>query len=489
MMNKPFFKRVMSVTLAFCAAFSSAACSGGATESAKFVDELPQYEATRALDIDAWLGPKTADHALKDFADCGYNLYHLQQANFSTTGKLTSDEECNEWLDRIFQKSKEYGLRVIIAPHAVNTSATSIIPFEYTYGRVGKTLEKWKNDDTFYGFMPTDETTWDKPLLGPSNAEVSNKRDNEALLMRDYERSIDFILDDYLYFSSKFPGKYFETTLLGTPFDVNSPMSYFMNGRVDYDEYLDVYYNDFLKYVATDERVYSFDAYPFYMSGETLCYRTRFLETLAIIADKAEAVGAKKAVYIQNEDSIINGEVIDYQYFTAMAYGYTHFTTYCYSDEWGEDQFSTTNGGVKTANYYYFRRAHQKVKSMEAVYTNFCDRRIATKAFAGTKQDDHMWRTTTGMGESLPAVNGVNCEYDLLMSAFTDESGNYGYMLANQMKPDSLKTNALEIKFNGATGFAVWADGKELEIIDASDGTLKITLASGGGAFVIPMKK
>lgn len=109
-MKKTFIKRAISSMLVFCAAFSAAACSGRTTESVKFIDELPQYEATRALDIDAWLGPKTADHALKDFADCGYNLYHLQQANFSTTGKLTSDEECSEWLDRIFQKSKEYGL-------------------------------------------------------------------------------------------------------------------------------------------------------------------------------------------------------------------------------------------------------------------------------------------------------------------------------------------------------------------------------------------
>lgn len=484
MRKKTCLKKVLCVSLTTCSLFSAMACkeSGG---NIVLTDTLPEYKAVKILDIDAWLGPKTADHALQDFADCGYNLYHLQQANFSSVSKLTSDAECNKWLDRIFTKSKEYGLRVILAPHAVNTSAESIIPFEYTYSRVGETLEKWKDEPTFYGFMPTDETTWDKPLVGTST-DLNSKRDDEALLKRDYERSIDFIRDDYLFFSSKFPGKYFETTLLGTVLD-NAQMPYFMNGRNNYEEYLDVYYNDFLQYVAMDERVYSFDAYPFYMNENRFLYRPRFLETLEIIAERAEAAGAKKATYIQNEDSIINGEVVDYQYFTAMAFGYTHFTTYCYSDEWGEEQFSTTNGGVKTANYYYFQRAHQKVKSLEAVYTNFCDRRIGTMAIAGKKQDDHMWRTCTKMSKALPIVNEVSCDYDVLIGAFKDAEGNYGYMLANQMIPDNVQTNTVEISFAGASRVAVWADGKSLEIVAAPNGKLDLTLASGGGAFVVPL--
>lgn len=464
------------MTMAMGTIFSAAACNETAAVGS-FMSELPNYETVKSLEFDSWLGPKTTDQMLKDYADCGYTVYHLQSGSFSTTDSTKSDAELNEWLDRIFTMSKKYGLKVVLAPTAVNTSATSIIPFEYTYSRVGETLEKWKDDDTFYGFMPSDETTLDKPLSGS----------RDQYLKKDYEQSIDFLLDDYLFFSSKFPGKYFETTLLGIPNGTDSNMPYFNDGRPNFDEYMDVYYDGLVKYMPLEERVYSFDAYPFYERNGKLLYQDRFVGSLEQVALRAEAAGAEKATYMQDHIAVLNGEEIDYQYFTSMAFGYTHFTTYCYMDEWGEKTFSATNAGTLTENYYYYQRAHQKVKSMEAVYSNFCDRRVGTIGVTGQTPGATTWSKCIALSENLPYVGKVKCEYDLLMSAFTDQDGNYGYMLANQYVPDDVKTNTIEVTFNGANRVAVWVDGNAMEIVDAPNGKLSLTLASGGGAFVIPM--
>lgn len=187
-------KRLLCLLLAAAAVFA-VGCDGAEKPS---IADVPEYSVVKPLEFDAWLGPKTSDAALRDYADCGYTTYHLQAGNFDVTNTRMTDGELNDQLDRIFTKSKEYGLKVVLAFTAVNTSANSITPFEYTYSRVGKTLEKWKDDPTFYGFMPSDETTLDKPLV----SSVGGLK----FMQNAYDRSIDFLRDDYLFFSQKFPG-------------------------------------------------------------------------------------------------------------------------------------------------------------------------------------------------------------------------------------------------------------------------------------------
>lgn len=468
-------KRLLCLLLAAAAVFA-VGCDGAEKPS---IADVPEYSVVKPLEFDAWLGPKTSDAALRDYADCGYTTYHLQAGNFDVTNTRMTDGELNDQLDRIFTKSKEYGLKVVLATTAVNTSANSITPFEYTYSRVGKTLEKWKDDPTFYGFMPSDETTLDKPLV----SSVGGLK----FMQNAYDRSIDFLRDDYLFFSQKFPGKYFETTLLGIPNGQDKNMPYFTDSSRSFDEYMDCYYDDLIKYMPVSERVYSHDAYPFSRANGVYKYEDRFVGSLEGIAVRAEKAGAKKGMYTQNHHSIINPESVSYQYFTAMTYGYTHFTTYCYTDEWGEKQYSTTNAGVKTDNYYYFKSAHEKVKSMEAVYTNFCDSRVGTMGVTSETKGVKTWSKCTAMSESLPLIRSAKSDQDLLIGAFTDKSGNYGYMLANQMMPDDKTENTVRIDFKGVNKVAVWADGKPAETVDAKGGKFVITLASGGGAFIVPL--
>lgn len=461
--------------MAASAIFSTVGC--GETPGS-FMSELPEYEAKKVLDIDAWLGPKISDQTLTDYVACGYNVLHLQAGSFTTTDTQTSDAELNAWLDDIFTMCKKHGVKVVLAPTAVNTAATSIVPFEYTYKRVGETLEKWKDDDTFFGFMPTDETTLDKELIGY----------RDQYLKRDYEDAVDFIRDDYLFFSSKFPGKYYETTLLGIPNGTDSYMPYFNDGRPDFDEYMDVLYDRYFKYVPVEERVYSFDAYPFMLrSNNQLYYMDRFVGSLEGVALRAEKAGALKGTYMQNHTAIINGEEIDYQYYTAMAFGYTHFTTYVYLEEWTENNYGSSNAGTFTDSWYYYQNAHKKVRSLEAVYTNFCDRRVGTIGVTGATEGATTWSKCTSLSESLPYVTAISGEHDLLMSAFTDEYGNYGYMIANQYIPNDNETNKVDVVINGANRVAVWADGKDVEILEAKGGKFSLTLASGGGAFVVPL--
>lgn len=480
---KKWYKKVVSVGLVCISIGSTFACENASSSQNNTV--LPEYERTMQLEFDSWLGPKRSETAMKEYAECGYTTFHAWTSHANVGDVKLSDEELNRQMDETFTLAEKYGLKVVLAMTPVSVGSSNIHSFEYVNSRLSKTLTKWKDSDVFYGYMNTDEYSLDKPLK--FNEAFCGGRDQK----KQYDRAIDFLLDDYLYFSSLYSGKYYETVLLGIPDGDDKNMWYFAKPSDDFDAYLDFYYDNLIKYMPISDRVYSFDAYPFTATGDTYHFHDRFVGSLEQVAIAAEKAKAKKTTYIQNHHSIDNPMMVSYQYYTAMCYGYTHFTTYCYTNAWGEKQYSVDYNGQKTDNYYYFQDAHERVKSMEVVYTNFCNNRIGTMAFEGSKRKvgaAKSWSKAEAMLESYSSIDKCETEQDLLIGIYKDGQGNEGFMLANQMLPADNTSSAVRLSLKGAKKAAVWLDGAECQIIDLQNEKLLLTLQSGGGAFVIPIK-
>ncbi len=455
--------------------------------SADIVKGMPDYSnATGVLDIDCWLAPSMSDSAYKDYADCGYNMLHLGNTSVHVEGENANFELLNESLDTHFSLAEKYGIKVILSMNARNSNQTNATPFAWIQSKLGKTLDKWKDSETFYGYMPYDEPRFTQELA----AEYPDK------MQRDYEWVSDFLLDEYLWWSQNYPGKAFEVVLLRAPNDgeklryghYDNSKDPFQN---DHDAYIDHYYNNVMKYIPYGERIWAMDAYAYGKQREEVYQRECYVESLAEFAYRAKKDNAEKWSYMQNHNSITGFPSVLQQYYTAMVFGYDHFVTYTYNNvaSWGLEQASVDLNGLKTDNYYYYQKAHQEVRSFENVYKAFTDNWIGALGYRGTEavNDKTSFRNADRLLDGYYRLDKVTCTQDTLIGVMRDADGYDGFLLSNQVVPTGNVRDTVEIIFNDANKAIVYMDGKAAEIKDLQDGKLTLELKTGGGAFVIPV--
>lgn len=489
-MNK-ITKTVLALCLAGSLLFSAFGCNNnssannnaGNTNVSGRPKVLPEYEMKTEIIFDALLGAKANEKSYQIYKDCGYNALIVSAGAFGpsiASNVHSSSEELNRQLEEVFQLCEKFGFKATLA--MANMSEGKIIkPFQFYDDILRPTLQKWKDSDVFYGFWQGDEWSLD------TNLYYTEGMGGGVMQRKSYEDFIDFLLDDYLYFSKEYPGKRYSHNLLGSP-NGGEDMGYFETRSKDTEKYLEWYYERLLKFMPIEDRIISYDAYPFNVYGFKDCY-VASLNDFALASEKA---GANKTNWVQNYKDIENANMITYQYYTSMAYGYTNFITYCYSDAWHPEQYSVEIGGRPTDNYYYFQKAHKDVKVMQEVYSNFCDSRVGTMCFEGTEEIDanrlRPWiKCTDDMMPSYSAIESVTSTKDLILSVFKDGDNNDGFMLANQMLPKTIERNTVTMKITDAKQAAVWKDGKPLEIVQLTDGVLTTVIESGGGAFIVPL--
>lgn len=208
------FKKIVSVLLAICCLGSVAACgetSGYAKAGA------PDYsEASGEIVLDSWLAPRASEQAMAEYAECGYNMMHLGNDSImpETGGGINGNslsasakQKMNDDLDRYLTLGEKYGVKAILSMNARNMNQTDYMDFSYMDKIISPTLEKWKDKDTFYGYMPLDEPRFlDLPITVKQTATGGE---------RAYSKIIDWANDDYTYFASKYPNKKYEIVLLG----------------------------------------------------------------------------------------------------------------------------------------------------------------------------------------------------------------------------------------------------------------------------------
>lgn len=438
----------------------------------------PDYtEASGELVLDSWIPPLPSDAAFKQYAECGYNMLHLGITSVEI-GAQGVEKECRMMNDN-FELAEKYGMKVILSMNALNSNQTIATPLKYLDTRIGTVLEEWKDTDTFYGYMPYDEPRFDQAL---EEGDLNK-------MQKGYDACVDYIRDEYLYFSEKYPGKTYEIVLLPpVVYDFAPNMGKSFDG--DFNKYFTTFYDKVMKLMPYDERIISFDSYPFNQDRDgNIVNKGGFVRSLEELSYRAKSVNAaEKWTYIQNHNNVHNTAQVLYQYYTAMAYGYTHFVTYCYRDGWGEEIYSESAIGEKTENWYYFQKAHNEIKSFENVYLQFADDFAGALAVDGKERGAH--DRSYGLNEKLlssyDGIASITSSEDTLVGIMRDKKGYDGYMITNQALATGNTGNDVSIAFNGATHALVFANGKAGETVKLRDGKLDIRLKAGGGAFVIP---
>ena len=475
-------KRQAVLLLCGVMAFSAGACASGADESeiSQINIGAPDYSgATGKIVLDSWIGPLMSEEAYKEYADCGYDRVHFQNTSVHVEGGSgeQSFKTLNEQLDTHFTLAEKNGIDVILAMNARNMNATSATPFEWVDRKLHPTLQKWKDSDTFYGYMAYDEPTFALALEAA----------NPDRLQRAYADVADYLLDEYIYFSENYPGKAFETVLLHSP-EIGGTMAYQKAGLNTFDEYLDYYYEKVMQYMPYEERIYSMDSYAFGSTGKETYIRDCFFSSLEGMAYKAEERGAEKWCYMMNHAYVDSPAAVLYQYYSSMAYGYTNFVTYCYRQAWGQPNCSIDTNGNKTDAWYYYQAAHKEVRSFENVYMQFTDGWQGAIAYGGTESGagDKPWRANAKLLNSYPRIASFTSTQDALAGIFKDKNGYEGFMITNQAEPHGNTKNKISVTFRGAQKALIYMNGEAGKIADTKNGTLELTLKSGGGAFVIP---
>ncbi len=388
-------------------------------------------------------------------------------------------KKLNEQLDTHFTLAEKYGIDVILAMNTRNTNQTNATPFEWVDDKMHDTLQKWKDSDTFYGYMPYDE---------PSFA-LSLSADNPSMLQRAYENVTDYILDEYIYFKHNYPGKAFEVVMLR---DANpgETMGYQKAGLETYEQYLDYFDERVTQYIPYEERICSMDSYAYSFNASNMYIRLCWIASLEDNAYRAEKLNGEKWTYTMNHVDMENTGCVLYQYYTAMAYGYTNFITYCYRSAWGTNACSIDALGNKNDNYYYYKAAHQEVKSFENVYMQFVDDWKGVMVSSGTQSttavDEKPWANANSLLSSYDRVKSFTSTEDALMGIMKDGNGNEGFMLASQALPQNNTTNDVSVTFKNATKALVYTNGEAQKVVTLNNGKLDLTLKAGGGAFVIP---
>ena len=479
-------KKVLVLLLAAMFAVCSVGCSKSdpAVSYAHKIGAPDYSQATGEFAIDSWIPPKATDVGFQMYADCGYNMLHcgVTSVNIGGEGGVAQEQQL---LENNFSLAEKYGLKVIISMNANNMNQRTATPLRYLDTRIGTVLEKWKDNDTFYGYMPYDEPYFDREL-----DEQRDEDGNLVCMRKGYDHIADYIRDEYLYFSEKYPGKAFEVVTLGrtiNPIAANYGKSF----GGDFNKAYDYYVDKVLKFLPYDERIVSFDAYPFNTDSRDghITLHRGYVSSLEGLGERAERLNtSQKWTYIQNHHSVFNTAQVLWQYYTALAYGYSHFVTYCYREEWGNEVFSESKKGEKTENWYYFQKAHNEIKSFENAYMQFIDGFQGAMAFEGSARadEDPSWKHCESLLDSYDGIASVDATQDTLIGILRDGNGYDGYMITNQAMPTGNTRDDVEIRFNGATHATVYVDGKAGETVALDGGKLALQLKAGGGAFVIP---
>ncbi len=464
-------KKIVSLMFALIMAMTAVGCGGGGNVPKAKVGAPDYSSANGEIVLDCWIPPRASDAAFKEYADCGYNMMHVGNTSFSF-----GDASAKEDMERHFSLAEKYGIKIMLMLNALNMNQTLATSFEYVDKCLGSVFDKWKDSDTFYGYMPYDEPVFGKALEAgdPNKSQYA------------YDNNVDYILNEYVYFSQKYPGKAFETVLLGGGGTNNMYGPIFGN---DYKGYVNYYCEKVLKYMPYDERIVSFDSYPFSVDRDgNLVAREGFVYALEQGGKSAEAYGADKWTYMQNHCYVNNPASVLYQYYTAMCYGFTHFITFTYREEWGFNQYSVDASGRKTENWYYYKNAHDEIKSFENVYLQFTDNWIGAMAIEGSER---VVRNSTfikceEMLDSYERIKSLAATEDTVVGIMKDKNGYEGFMVASQAMTDENTRDKVEITFNGATHALVYTNGEEGKTVALDGGKISLDLKAGGGAFVIP---
>ena len=321
-----------------------------------------------------------------------------------------------------------------------------------------------------------------------------------------YPNSFDYIAEAIPEFEQKYPDKTFMVNLHPCIVFLEETKECNYNGKqYTYEEYLQEFKTKVLDKLS-GTKMLSVDIYPLVDGGgRDNRILQQYLYNLEATAKVARGTDLMTHYYILthghgDKRDITSVADINFQYYTAMAYGVQGFSCFTYKQQKGSDgigndfagheglvNWDMTESGVTsytTDIYDYVKEANEKLRSFENVYLAFDWKKTMAVSGSESSEENGCYTMLTENATKLDGLSSVSATQDTLVGYFVDGNNTKGYMVTNFTEPSKGLTDEVELKLNDASKVRVYQNG-EMKELRPINGKLKLTLSAGEGAFIL----
>lgn len=257
-------------------------------------------------------------------------------------------------------------------------------------------------------------------------------------------------------------------------------------------------YTDYVASFAKDVNPYclSYDHYPILSDYDGTPYiKEDFLYNLNEFAVQAKKAKVPAYIYIQTMGFYSNLPLSSYeefawQVYTSLAFGMRGILTFQYWTQLQAEYHNNVRQGIVerdgTINpiYYEVQKVFNNVKAMEDVYLSYNWDGIVT--FEAGRIVNDMFSLVTGQLEKLHDVSLIKSDQDILIGQFVNPDG-YAYMVTNATMPFDPVSANVSLTFDDYHYCYIVKNGTR-ELVKLDNHVLNLTVNSGEGTFVIPLK-
>ena len=404
-------------------------CMAGCNEP---LPDYSAYEATRQLNIGAWVGPpsnETTQERYTELAESGLNFI-IDIYSGALAQKL--------------EYSEKAGIKYIM--NGIGLAMAN----DYS------SIQSYIDHPAFMGIIGRDE-----PSV-PAFAELGKQRE-----------LFDAQFPDDLFFVNMLPC-YATSDQLGT-------------------KYYNDYVRQFNETIKPEVLVY--DGYSLLQSATgTTAIESGMLYNLETVAMEAQRTNTPYWAFLQTmgfggSHRNVTEEDIRFQYYTYMAYGYSGLLHFCYwtpgGAEFPDSVYAMIDrDGKKTPAYYGAQAVNKEVLNFDHVYLSY--KWTGTMPVLG--KDELLCKAFQRLSNPLTShrlVESVTATENTLLGTFNDGERD-AFMLVNFTDPAHKKVDNVYIKFPKSRKVLVYKNGEPV-VVTLKNHTYNAVLAPGEGRFIIPL--
>lgn len=247
-------------------------------------------------------------------------------------------------------------------------------------------------------------------------------------------------------------------------------------------------------------KILSTDVYPLLYTRGQYVIASTWLEHMSQYAHFAKEYGADFHMFIQSYSDgqcreIESREDLTFQIYTDMAFGIDGFTYFTYRKSFlggfGGGCVENDASCTPTPIYAWAQEVNREIQSFDHVYLSFDWEGVLPVNGSDNLANDPSYQNTLFMGIAYPLdaldCGSVTATQDTLVGQFKDAEGRDGLIVTNFTDPIYSMKDTVHFTFADANRAVVYRNG-ERKIYEVKDNQLEITLASGEGIFLIPVK-
>lgn len=342
---------------------------------------------------------------------------------------------------------------------------------------------EFQDIDCVKGFYMADE-----PYMTTADAEKDAPGENYAAMDR-YQKLVDW------------KNQYYPDALWHLNQVPSSSINHFP--ETNYESFLQYYVDHILKKLTSGPRTLSLDRYP--LCSDTSLDQDYFSDILvgAYVNKKYnDSVDeASRSTYCICLQTFMNTsplahliditcpEEITFQIYSGYAVGIQAFEYFCYRSLGGLGMYGIIDDEGEKRIYDHVMEANRRALWMQDVLLDFSWQ----GAFTSSAFEENMRQNEACFETAVPYVikeedrgvlKSVNSRLDTVIGCYKKGQQD-GYMVTNYTHPLLEQTDVVTMDFTDCTKAIVYQSGKP-NVVNLVDGKLRLKLAQGDGAFVIP---